>query len=111
MARLVLIGMALTLSTAAATAQPPGERQNPWQTDELRPAGRDFTMPGEHRDGAARPGSGSRIFAGEELMPNGVIGFGMFGEKAERSPHSRSIARELTLPKQRKAAVGFLLKF
>ena len=44
-------------------------------------------------------------------MPNGVLGVGMFGQKAEKGPLSAATARDYSLRKQRKAAVGFSLKF
>lgn len=111
MARLLLIGMAFALSTVPALAKPPAERQNGWQTDELRIAKRDFAVPHTAIGNGSKSGSGSRIIAGEELTANGMIGFGIFGEKTEKSLHSPSIARELNLPKQRKAGIGFSLKF
>ena len=53
----------------------------------------------------------SRIIAGTELAPNAIVGFGMFGFKSERSLHSPVTARDLATTRQRKAAVGFSLKF
>jgi hypothetical protein len=44
-------------------------------------------------------------------MPNGVIGFGLFGQRSAGPGGSPVTARDWALPKQRKAAVGFSLKF
>lgn len=57
------------------------------------------------------PQAGSRIIAGTELSPNAMIGFGIFGEKPERAAHAPATSRDLRLPKSRKAAVGFSLRF
>lgn len=70
-----------------------------------------FHVPNDIANPSDQRFAGSRIIAGEEVMPNAVIGFGFFGEKAERGAHSRATARDLALPKTRKAAVGFSLRF
>ena len=46
-----------------------------------------------------------------ELAPNLHFGFGMFGLKSEKSPMRPATVREIDAPKQRRAAVGFSLKF
>ena len=56
-------------------------------------------------------GKGSRIIAGTEVMANTSVGFGMFGEKAERPDHARSTNRDYSVPKSRKAAFGVALRF
>ena len=44
-------------------------------------------------------------------MANTSVGFGMFGEKAERPDHARSTNRDYSVPKSRKAAFGVALRF
>lgn len=46
-----------------------------------------------------------------EIAPNAHFGFGMFGLKSEKSPLRPVTVREINAPKQRRAAVGFSLKF
>ena len=53
----------------------------------------------------------SRVVAGTEVLPNGMFGVGMFGEKTAETAHSRATVRDFSLPQDRKPAVGFSLKF
>ena len=46
-----------------------------------------------------------------EVAPNAHVGFGMFGMKSERTYLQPVTGREIDAPKQRRAAVGFSLKF
>lgn len=46
-----------------------------------------------------------------EIAPNADFGFGMFGLKSEKSHLQPVTGREINTPKQRRAAVGFSLKF
>lgn len=109
MARLVATILLLTLPIApgAHAAEPPSI---PSPAEQKHPS-RSFLLPEAGPGVAGRDKSGSRIFAGKELMPNGVIGIGIFGPKAEKGPHSAATARDLSIRKQRKAAVGFSLRF
>lgn len=111
MARLVATIFVLTFSSIASgaiAAEPPS---GPWHPDTKFQSSHSFQVPEVAAGGIAGKGWESRIFAGRQLMPNGVIGIGMFGQKMEKGPHSPSTARDLSMPKQRKAAVGFSLKF
>ena len=110
MARLIATIFVLTLSPIAAGAHAAEPSSNPWRTDVKVQSSRNFDIPDESSKGAGRSWE-SRIFAGRELMPNGVLGVGMFGQKAEKGPLSAATARDYSLRKQRKAAVGFSLKF
>jgi hypothetical protein len=56
-------------------------------------------------------GPDSRVVAGTELLPNGMFGVGMFGEKMGESAHSAATVRDFYTPRARKPAVGFSLKF
>jgi len=46
-----------------------------------------------------------------QIAPNAQFGFGMFGLKAEKALLPAVTGRELGMRKQRRAAVGFSLKF
>ena len=46
-----------------------------------------------------------------EIAPNLHFGVGVFGLKSDKSPLRPVTAREIDVPKQRRAAVGFSLKF
>lgn len=110
MARLVAVALVISFSSFSGVAQAADRPASPWNgTEELR-APPSFDIPDETNVLNSRT-TGSRIIAGTELFPNTTVGFGMFGQKAEKSPHAPSIARELSLPKSRKAAVGLSLRF
>ena len=110
MARLVATFLVLTFTSIAAGA-PAAEPSNPWHVDQKSEPSRTFDVADQVSAGRGAAGWGSRIFAGKQLMPNGVIGIGMFGPKAEKGPHDPTIGRDLSLRKQRKASVGFSLRF
>ena len=111
MARLIATLLVLTLVPLAAGAQAAEPSGTLLRADEKPRPARSFDIVDQTSDGNAAKAWGSRIFAGRQLMPNGVIGVGMFGPKAEKGPHSAATARDLSVRKQRKAAVGFSLKF
>jgi hypothetical protein len=46
-----------------------------------------------------------------EIAPNAHFGFGMFGLKPEKTHLQPVTGREINAPKQRRAGVGFSLKF
>ena len=50
-------------------------------------------------------------FGRTEVAPNATFGFGMFGLKYEKSHLQPATGREIDTRKQRRAAVGFSLKF
>lgn len=110
MARLVatILLPLISISTGAQAADPSG---SPWHANEKIHHSRNFHISDQASDSKAGKAWGSRIIAGQQLMPNGMLGIGMFGHKAEKGPHSAATARDYALPKQRKAAVGFSLKF
>lgn len=69
---------------------------------------RGFEMP---RQFARSLVDGERHFGRAQIAPGAHFGFGMFGLKSEKS-HLRPVTgRELDAPKQRRAAVGFSLRF
>jgi hypothetical protein len=45
------------------------------------------------------------------IAPNAQFGFGMFGLRSEKTQLQPVIVREIIGPKQRRAAVGFTVKF
>ena len=100
MVRLGSVALILLSLPAAAWSGPPAGAE-PGQS-------RSFHLP--------RPPADFRFVADErfgrtEIAPNAHIGFGMFGLKPEKS-HLRPVTgREINIPKQRRAAVGFSLKF
>ena len=50
-------------------------------------------------------------FGRAQIAPNAHIGIGMFGLKPEKSALRPVTVREVDAPKQRRAAVGFSLRF
>lgn len=50
-------------------------------------------------------------FGRTQIAPNAHFGVGMFGLKPEKSPLRPATVREIDAPKQRRAAVGFSLRF
>ncbi len=50
-------------------------------------------------------------FGRAKIAPNAHIGIGMFGLKPEKSALRPVTVREIDAPKQRRAAVGFSLRF
>jgi hypothetical protein len=112
MPRFVLIALASVLFAAPTQAQvAKGHAPSPWQVSEEVKAERNFDIVDDTSDTDGSHGKGSRIIAGTEVMANTSIGFGLFGEKAERPDHARSINRDYSVPKTRKAAVGVTLRF
>ena len=83
---------------AAAASKPPAA--DPAQN-------RSFGLPlaSAHRQFAPSP------VGRTEVAPETHLGFGIFGMKAERSYLQPVTAREIDAPKQRRAAVGFSMKF
>ena len=110
MVRLVLVAFAMAILSVSGIAQAADTPRNPWQgPKEPRPAP-SFDIPDELETTASTT-NGSRIFAGTEVIPNAIVGVGMFGEKAEKSPLPPAVQRDLAIPKSRKPAVGFSFKF
>jgi hypothetical protein len=85
---------------------PSGALGNPPSADHGE--GRSFHLP-RHSD-HQRFSTDDRI-GRTEVAPNAHFGFGMFGTKTERGSLQPVTAREIDAPKQRRAAVGFSLKF
>jgi len=110
MARLFLVAIAASLMSVSGLAQAADKSASPWKAPANPAAAPSYDIPDEKAAGSGKT-YGSRIFAGTELMPNAVVGVGRFGERAEKSAHAPSIARELAIPHQRKAAVGFSWRF
>ena len=113
MARIVRLALASMLFAAPVQAQVAKDRApTPWLVPfEEITAERSFDIVD---DPAAPNGSGSkgsRIIAGTEVLANTSIGFGIFGEKADRPDHAPSINRDYSVPKSRKAAAGVALRF
>lgn len=111
MARLLATLFVVTSSSFVPGALAAEPSSSPWRADTKVQANRNFDLPDERSATRAAKGWESRLFAGRQVMPNGTFGIGMFGPKAEKGPHSAATARDLSMPKQRKAAVGFSLKF
>ena len=68
--------------------------------------GRSFLLPQPHHRFESDP-----VIGRAEIAPNATFGFGMFGLKYERSHLQPVTGREIDTRKQRRAAVGFSLKF
>lgn len=110
MARLVPTGLFIAISSLSGAALAGEPSDHPWLIGQTISTARNFSLP-PGQGQVRRDGSGSRIIAGKRFMPNGVMGVGFFGQKSESSPLSPATARELSMPKQRKAAVGISLRF
>lgn len=109
MARLKPMLFLASLSSIAAAAQaagPPGISLD----QKARPHS-NFDIPDQIARFGVSDRTESRIFFGREVMRNGVLGVGLFGRKTEKALHSPVTARDLSIPKSRKASVGFSLKF
>jgi len=101
---MVLLGsvaLVVLLLPAIAWSNPPATAAE----DTDRP--RSFQLP---------PSSNYRLVADSsighpEVVPNAYFGFGMFGLKSEKTHLQPATGREIDTRKQRRAAVGFSLKF
>jgi len=112
MARFVSIALASVFFTAPLQAQVAKDgAPSPYQVIDEPKSERSFDIVDDASDTGSSGSKGSRIIAGTELMANTSIGFGIFGEKAERPEHTRSINRDYAIPKTRKAAIGVALRF
>jgi hypothetical protein len=113
MARLVLLLLSVPLLTTPgwAQSQASGQPSNPWQVaPEPKPAP-SFGLSSSLTDPRSQFDHGTQLIAGTELMPNGQVGVGTFGERADRPVDMRATARDFTIPRQPKTAVGFSLRF
>lgn len=110
MARLGVAPLILALLPAAAWAQPsesfkPGLQQ-PSRPSQSNASRHDFEI-GETdwRE------SEERISISTKIGPNLSAGIGMFGYKRDRAHQAPVTARDLDLPKSRRAGMGISLKF
>lgn len=110
MGRLVLIAFGLWVPAGAAWAQP-APPPSPWHVNAEPQPVKLLDLSPTDADPLINDGPDSRVVAGTEVLPNGMFGVGMFGEEMEESVHSPATVWEFSLPKQRKPAVGFSLKF
>lgn len=69
--------------------------------------GRSFDLPQSSAHHLFAPGPIGRA----QVAPNAHVGFGIFGMKSERTHLQPVTGREIDAPKQRRAAVGFSLRF
>ena len=112
MARFVTLAFGCVLFAAPLSAQvAQSPAPNPTQTGDEQKPERSFDILDDDSDTNGSSSKGSRIIAGTEVMANTSIGFGIFGEKADPPDHARSINRDYSIPKSRKAAVGVALRF
>jgi hypothetical protein len=110
MARKSLFSLALIALPAAGLAQTQGQTPSPWQAAPEPPKTQSFDL-SSTRTSLPSDNPDSRVVAGTEVLPNTMVGFGMFGDQMQPSSHSRSTVRDFSLPRDRKPAVGFSLKF
>lgn len=112
MARYVRIALASALLSAPVQAQvADNSAPSPWHVSDIDVPEPNFEIIDELAVPGPPGGKGSRIIAGTEVMANTAIGFGIFGEKADRPDHARSTNRDYSMPKSRKAAFGVALRF
>src|SRR5881394_2355105 len=110
MARLVPIALFLVRSPAAAWPQSAPIRDfsipsEAWQA----PTGGQFRLRPNTRNEANS--SGGPTFAGTELAPNTMLGFGTFGLKRDRSYQPPVTVRDIATSRTRRAGVGVRLRF
>ena len=98
MVRLGSVALIAILLPAVAWSNPPSGSSEPVRT---------FHLPQPSADRFAREDRIGRT----QIAPNTHFGFGMFGLKSEKSPLRPVTGREIDAPKQRRAAVGFSLRF
>jgi hypothetical protein len=110
MARLVPIASMIAILSAPAWSQ--SAPVAPISAPAAHQQGRaqNYDIPDEQATSVGG-GFGSRVLAGTELAPDTLVGFGIFGLKAEKSPHAAATARDLSLTRSRKAAVGLSMRF
>ena len=112
MARFAAVAFASMLfATSAETQVVNNDAQDPWHVRPEKRASPNFGITDDSVDPGTSAAKGSLIIAGTDLTPNTMVGFGMFGERAERPDHARSTNRDYSMPKTRKPAVGFALRF
>jgi hypothetical protein len=111
MARPTIALLSMLLLASAGWAQSPAPPPNPWQVIVEPEPTPGFDLSTGVTQSTSAGGPGSRIVADTEVLDDGTFGFGMFGHKAERSAHSPATARDFGMPRDRKPAVGFSLKF
>ena len=112
MARFVTIALASALLTTPLQAQVAKDHApGPFHVSDEQKPERSFDIVDDPAETNGSGSKGSRIIAGTEVLANTSIGFGLFGEKADRPDHTRSINRDYSVPKSRKAAIGVALRF
>ena len=100
MVRLGSVALLALALPVAAPGKPPPEQAPAFNRSFFIPqVPRDFSDPGD------------RGFGRAQISPNAQFGFGMFGLKPEKSPLRPVTVREIDTPKQRRAAVGFSVRF
>jgi hypothetical protein len=110
MGRLVLVALAIAIPSGTAWSQP-APSPDPWHANVEPQAASELDLSLAEPSQLYSGDPDSRIVAGTEVLPNGMFGFGMFGEKTAETAHSRATVRDFSLPRARKPAVGFSLKF
>jgi hypothetical protein len=110
MGRLVLVALAIAIPAGTGWSQP-APSPSPWHVNVEPQAAQapDLSLAETSQLYSGDPDS--RVVAGTEVLPNGMFGVGMFGEKTAETDHSRATVRDFSLPRDRKPAVGFSLKF
>ena len=98
MIRLSSVALVVLVLPAVAWSKPPASDA---------PQSNSYTMPRLAADGFAADQRVGRT----QIAPNAHFGFGMFGLKTEKSQLQPATGREIDNRKQRRAAVGFSLKF
>lgn len=99
MVRLGSVALVLLLLPTAAWSKSP-------TTDSDRARSFDLPQPSAYADLAP-----DRPIGRAEIAPNAHFGFGIFGMKSEKTHLQPATGREIDTRKQRRAAVGFSLKF
>ena len=109
MARLVPIALFLAFVPAAAWSQSVQIRDFSASSDARSSRDGQFRLPSESQ--AESVLSNGQFFAGAEVAPNTLLGFGTFGMKRERSYQAPVTARDMKAQRSRRTGVGVRLKF
>ena len=111
MARLVPAGLIAAFSIFPSMAFAADPSESPWRVRDKPPAVRSFEISNEQAPTRWERSGKRRIIAGRRIAPGGTIGFGIFGQKPMSTTLAPVTGRDLALPKQRRAGVGFSLRF
>ena len=81
-----------------------------WRLTEQGAPRSSFTLP-QNLDNPPPSGPDTRMFAGTEVSPNSIIGFGVFGLRGDKAVLPPATVYEVNTRQSRKPGLGFSFKF